>query len=60
MKERQLKPNEIVWNQNKAENTQNNLALFEGIRNGHFYRKMVSARKLFSGKEYVRNINPTI
>lgn len=62
MRERQLKPNEVVWNNNKVENRSNNLALADKIiYHGHFWRSMVSARKLFSRKEnHVRNINPTI
>lgn len=40
---------DLEWQRNKKENRQNNVALFEGVRKGVFYRQLVTARILFRG-----------
>lgn len=41
------KPSDEAWLRQKAENADNNRALFEGWKGGKFYRQSVMARKLF-------------
>lgn len=52
MKEKRLRPSDIEWQKQKKENHQNNVALFEGVKDGRLYRQMVSARVLFRGMTF--------
>lgn len=60
MKER--KPFDLIWNNNRLENTRINQILADRVLyHGHYWRATVSARKLFQYMlkgENVRNINP--